>query len=220
MVGQRIVPAEDPAGCLKSRPPVTGRPLYEAVDEAEALLRVQRGDISGLEVLVRRYQVQAARAAYLVVRDTGIAQDVVQAAFVRAFERIGRFDTGRPFGPWFLKLVLNDAIKAVNRRGRELSLDATTTAGLESDRIVDSSIGPELSFEQAETADQVWAALARLTPAQRAAVVQRYYLGLSEAEMTTVLGCPPSTIKARLHAARERLRTLLRPAAHDLEIIP
>jgi RNA polymerase sigma-70 factor (ECF subfamily) len=56
-----------------------------------------------------------------------------------------------------------------------------------------------------------------LTPAHRAAVVQRYYLGLTEAEIAAELGCPQTTIKARLHAARERLRSLLRPAPHDLE---
>ena len=185
--------------------------------EREAVRRIQRGDISGLEELVQRYQLQAARAAYLVVRDRGLAQDLVQSAFIRAFERIGGFNAERPFGPWFLKLVLNDAIKVATRRRREVSLD-NEGAGVESTQIVDPSIGPEQALEQSETTDQVWAALARLTPAQRAAVVQRYYLDLTEAEMTAALAYPPSTIKSRLHAARERLRTLLRPATNDLEI--
>jgi RNA polymerase sigma-70 factor (ECF subfamily) len=185
--------------------------------EREAVRRIKRGDISGLEDLVERYQLQAARAAYLIVRDRSLAQDLVQSAFVRTFERIDGFDGERPFGPWFLKLVLNDAIKAATRRRREVSLD-DKDAGLDSSQIVDSSIGPEQALEQAETSDQVWAALARLTPAQRVAVVQRYYLNLTEAEMTAAFTCPPSTIKSRLHAARERLRTLLRPVANDLEI--
>ena len=185
--------------------------------EREAVRRIQRGDISGLEELVQRYQLQAARAAYLVVRDRGLAQDLVQSAFIRAFERIGGFNAERPFGPWFLKLVLNDAIKVATRRRREVSLD-NEGAGVDSTQIVDPSIGPEQALEQSETTDQVWAALARLTPAQRAAVVQRYYLDLTEAEMTAAFACPPSTIKSRLHAARERLRTLLRPATNDLEI--
>ena len=185
--------------------------------EREAVRRIQRGDISGLEELVQRYQLQAARAAYLVVRDRGLAQDLVQSAFIRAFERIGGFNAERPFGPWFLKLVLNDAIKVATRRRREVSLD-NEGAGVDSTQIVDPSIGPEQALEQSETTDQVWAALARLTPAQRAAVVQRYYLDLTEAEMTAALAYPPSTIKSRLHAARERLRTLLRPATNDLEI--
>jgi DNA-directed RNA polymerase specialized sigma24 family protein len=56
----------------------------------------------------------------------------------------------------------------------------------------------------------VWAALEKLPPAQRAAVVQRYYLGMSEAEMSEGGGSPPGTIKSRLYAARRRLSKLLR----------
>jgi RNA polymerase sigma-70 factor (ECF subfamily) len=66
-------------------------------------------------------------------------------------------------------------------------------------------------WEQAETAEEVWAALGWLTPEHRAAIVLRYYLGLSQAEMTRALGCAPSTVKWRLHAARARVRLLLTP---------
>ncbi len=184
------------------------------MEEAEAIQRVQHGDLAALELLVRRYQVPAARAAYLVVRDRALAQDVVQSAFARLHERLGHFDHQRPFAPWFLRLVLNDATKLAVRRSREVQLDDQAEARLTN---VDPDPGPERVWEQAETADEVWAALARLAPAQRAAVVQRYYLELSEAEMAARLDCPPSTIKSRLHAARERLRLLLRPTAHDLE---
>jgi RNA polymerase sigma-70 factor (ECF subfamily) len=182
------------------------------MDEADAIQRLKHGDIGGLESLVKRYQVVAGRTAYLVVQDRALAQDLVQAAFVRAYERIGGFDATRSFGPWFMKLVLNDAVKAATRRGREVHLADQTQ-----DQVPSNADGPERAAEQAETADEVWAALGQLNPAQRAAVVQRYYLGLTEAEIAAELGCPPTTIKARLHAARERLRSLLRPAPHDLE---
>ena len=77
--------------------------------------------------------------------------------------------------------------------------------------MADGRPDPETLWERAETAAEVWAALQQLTPRQRAAVVARYYLGLSEAEMAEALECPPSTVKWRLHAARNRLRLLLRP---------
>jgi RNA polymerase sigma-70 factor (ECF subfamily) len=63
----------------------------------------------------------------------------------------------------------------------------------------------------------VWAALGTLPVAQRVAVVQRYYLGLSEAEMSVAQACPPNTVKWRLHAARLRLRGLLSPLMHEVE---
>jgi RNA polymerase sigma-70 factor (ECF subfamily) len=183
------------------------------MEEREAIARLKRGDIGGLEALVHKYQVRAVRTAYLITRDRALAEDIVQAAFLRAYERIGQFDTGRPFGPWFLRSVVNDAIKATARRERQVSLEAspegegTSLANL----LADPGPGPDDLVEAAELRQTVWAALGRLPPAQRAAIVLRYYLGLSEAEMADELACPPGTVKWRLHAARKRLRTLLRP---------
>lgn len=187
------------------------------MDERPAIERLQRGDIHGLEVVVRQHQTRALRTAYLVTRDLALAQDIVQAAFIRAYERIGQLDPQRPFGPWFYASVLHDAIKGAARGRRQESLDSalesrSSTVG---DRLVEPAPGPEAVWEQAETADEVWAALVQLTPEQRAAVVARYFLEMSEAEMTAALGSPPSTLKWRLHAARARLRVLLAPAFGD-----
>jgi RNA polymerase sigma-70 factor (ECF subfamily) len=186
------------------------------MDEREAIAHLQVGDVGGLEVLVRRYQVRAVRTAYLVTRDRSLAEDVVQAAFVKAYERIGQFDPSRPFGPWFLRSVLHDAIKVARARDRQGSLDAIIQGGeTGNDGVTDERPGPEELWARAETAEEVWAALGQLTPDQRAAVVARYFLGMSEAEMTGALACPPSTVKWRLHAARNRLRVLLRPTTLD-----
>ncbi len=183
------------------------------MEEQEAIARLKRCDIGGLEALVRQYQVRAVQTAYLITRDRALAEDIVQAAFLRAYERIGQFDAGRPFGPWFLRSVVNDAVKAAARRKRLVPLEASPEGEGASlaDLLADPSPGPDDLMEAAETRQTVWTALGKLPPAQRAAIVQRYYLGLSEAEMAGELACPPGTVKWRLHAARKRLRTLLRP---------
>ncbi len=187
------------------------------MEERNAIERLRRGDIGGLEFLVRCYQVRAVRTAYLVTRDLLVSQDVVQDAFLKAFERIDQFDGERPFGPWFLRSVLNDAIKAARKLSRNESLRETSDDGLSPDlgHLVDDAPGPDARWEQAETAEEVWMTLQSLSPEQRAAVVARYFLGLSEAEMAEDLGCRVSTVKWRLHAARQRLRLLLRPMAAD-----
>lgn len=180
------------------------------MEEAEAIAQLKQGDIGGLEVLVRRHQVQAVRTAFLVTRDRAMAEDIVQAAFVRAYERIEQFDTGRPFGPWFLRSVVNDAIKAASRRERWVSLEASNGAQtVLADLLADPNPGPADLVEAADIRRAVWEALGMLPPTQRAATVLRYYLGLSEAEMVVELTCPQGTVKWRLHAARKRLRTLL-----------
>ncbi|HEY7066837.1 MAG TPA: sigma-70 family RNA polymerase sigma factor [Chloroflexota bacterium] len=183
------------------------------LDEQEAVRRLQQGDVGGLEPLVHAYYARAVGSAYLVTRDRALAYDVTQAAFVKAYERIGQLDPGRPFGPWFLKTVLRDAVKAAVRRQRQLPLSSVLTDGDEYPIPVGAAgpLGPEALLEQQETAAAVAAVLATLPPADRAVIVQRYYLELSEAEMAAALGCPRGTIKSRLHAARERLRELLRP---------
>jgi RNA polymerase sigma-70 factor, ECF subfamily len=179
------------------------------MDEGQAIEHLKRGDIRGLEALVRLHQVRAVRTAYLITRELALAQDIVQAAFVRAYERIGQLDPHRPFGAWFVTIVLHDAMKAAARRSRFESLDDHVSQ-VHAD-FVDGQPGPEAAWEHAETAEEVWAALGRLTPEQRAAVVARYFLGLTEAEMTAALALPASTVKWRLHAARRRLRVLLTP---------
>jgi RNA polymerase sigma-70 factor (ECF subfamily) len=183
------------------------------MEEQEAIARLKRGDIGGMEALVHKYQVQAVRTAYLITRDRALAEDIVQTAFLRAYERIGQFDAGRPFGPWFLRSVVNDAVKAAARRKRQVSLKASPEGEETSlaDLLTDPAPGPDDLVEAAEIRRIVWNALGKLPPAQRAAIVLRYYLDLSGAEMADELACPPGTVKWRLHAARKRLRTLLRP---------
>ena len=178
-------------------------------EEQRAIERLKRGDPGGLEVLVRRHQVRATRTAYLIVRDRTLAEDVVQSAFVKAYEKIGRFDENRPFGPWFTKVVVNDAIKAASRREKTVSYNNEGEDFLA--RLADPNMGPEDLAEEGEMQRMVWEALAGLPPVQRAAVVQRYYLGMSEKEMAEENASPPGTIKWRLHAAKKSLAKLLRP---------
>lgn len=180
--------------------------------EQEAIQRLKQGDIAGLEMLVRVYQVQAVRAAALITRDRTLAEDLVQAAFIRAYERIHQFDAARPFGPWFLRSVVNDAVKAITRGIPAESLNDPPPDLLPA--LADPAPGPEEMLEQAETSAAIQAALEQLAPEQRGAVVLRYYLDLSEAEIAGAQDCPTGTVKWRLHHARARLRSLLDPWPH------
>jgi RNA polymerase sigma-70 factor (ECF subfamily) len=176
------------------------------MDEREAIARLAGGDISGLELLVSRYQVRAVRAAYLVCRDSALAEDIVQTAFIRVYERIGSFDPSRPFAPWFLRIVTNDALKAAQRGERTVSLHEHDRASLPASW---SREEIEEHLEAMETSAAINVAIASLSPQQRAAIVLRYYLNLSDEEMSARLDCAPGTVRWRLHAARRRLRQLL-----------
>jgi RNA polymerase sigma-70 factor (ECF subfamily) len=187
------------------------------VDEQQAIARLKRGDIGGLAGFVRRYEVQAVRTAYLITHDRALAEDVVQSAFLTAYHSIGTFDASRSFGPGFLRSVANAAVQAARRQARDLSLDAPSRSGdwmdddsvTLADLLANPAPGPDDEAEAAELRQAVWEALGKLSPEQRAAVVLRYYLDLSEREMADELDVPPGTVKWRLHAARKQLRVWL-----------
>jgi RNA polymerase sigma-70 factor (ECF subfamily) len=181
------------------------------MEDQIAISRLKQGDLNGLEALVSRYQVQAVHAAYLIVYDRPLAEDVVQAAFIKVAERIGQFDDGRPFAPWFLRIVVNDALKLAKRRQRNLSLEEELdgpTAQL-ARWLVDPDLQPEPWVEQEETRQVILGAIGSLPPGQRAAIVMRYYLDMSMSDIATRTGRPLSTVKWWLRDARRRLRGLM-----------
>ena len=178
------------------------------MDDRIAISRIKQGDLNGLDLLVNRYQVRAVHAAYLVVYDRALAEDIAQSAFVKAAERIDQFDEERPFEPWFFRIVLNDAIKAAKKRRQTISLDQAPDGltGKLAAWLTDPAPQPWQLAEQNETRQVVLKAIQSLSPEQRAVVVMRYFLEMSEAEMSTEMDRPLSTIKWWLREARKRLR--------------
>lgn len=187
------------------------------MNEQQAVRRLKRGDWDGLAFLVRQHQLIAIRTAFLIVRDRGIAEDIVQTAFVRVFERRQQFDEKRPFLPWFLRIISNDAIKAVTRgdRARQIDISSTDIDDTYLDQWRISLPDPEWEAERAELKQIIWEAMADLSPEQRAAVLMRYYLDYSEAEISQQTDSPKGTVKWRLHAARQKLRHILQPLLLD-----
>jgi RNA polymerase sigma-70 factor, ECF subfamily len=179
------------------------------MEEQKAIARLKQADLSGLEALVRQYQTLAVHTAYLVVADRSLAEDIVQSAFVKVARKIDQYDAQRPFRPWFLRMVVNDAIKAARRRDRDLPLDEPSDAVLA--WLTDPDPGPEQLLETDQLRQAVWDALRQIPPEQRAVLIQRHFLEMDEAEMARDLQQPPSTIKWWLHAGRKRLQTLLSP---------
>jgi len=176
-----------------------------------AISRLKQGDLSALDVLVKRYQVQAVHAAYAIVYDRALAEDIVQTAFVKVAERINQFDEERPFASWFFRIIVNDSIKVARKQKNILSLDIKPdepTAQL-AEWLIDPNIRPEPMLEQKEMRQNILKAIQSLSPEQRAVVVMRYFLELSEADIVIKMDRPLSTIKWWLREARNRLRGLI-----------
>lgn len=195
----------------------------KSIPEIQAIARLKQGDLSGLEALVRCYQVKAVHAAILIVHDREQAEEIVQNAFFRAAQKIDQFDERRPFGPWFLRSVINAALQEANRQRRMVSLEAAhpSEAGDPVEWLIDPGLCPEELVENQALSQAVWQALDRLAPDQRAAIVMRYFEDRSEAELTEVFHRPLTSVKWWLHAARGRLRRMLQaeyaPSVGDRE---
>lgn len=180
------------------------------MDERQAIIRLKQGDVSSLESLVRLYQVRALEVAFLTCRDYNLAEDIVQSAFLKLYQRIHQFDENRPFWPWLVRTVVNDTLMALRSASirRQVSLD--------NDGELEKQSGdqPEQetlfrAIEAAETREAIWQALDRMSAGQRTAIVMRYYMNMSNLEISQALGCPPGTVGRRMHDARASLRRLL-----------
>ena len=173
----------------------------------QAMHRLKRGDMGGLECLIARYQEKALRTAFLITHDEPMAEDVVQDVFVRFYQRADCFDETRPFEPYFMRSVVNTALNYIEREKKVGSLPDEDTSKLETILEQAASVEDQVGFNTLKW--QIAEALAKLHPRQRVDIVQRYYLEMSEKEMSEALDSPPGTVKWLLNAARERLRALL-----------
>jgi RNA polymerase sigma-70 factor, ECF subfamily len=176
------------------------------MDEQQAIQRLKHGDAGGLEILVSLYQVRAVRTAYLITHDPAMAEDVVQETFLQVYRSIEHFDQARQFGPWFMRSVVHAAIKAAQRQSRQVH---PTANGPTLEELFADNESVEEQVETAEFQKRVWTAMDNLSPHQRAAIVERYFLDMSEKEMAVELEIAPGTVKWLLHEARQRLRNLL-----------
>lgn len=180
------------------------------MEDRIAISRIKQGHLDSLEYLVDRYQARAVQAAYLILYDRALAEDVAQSAFVKAAERIHQFDEERPFAPWFFRIVVNDALKLAKRMKRNVSLeDLEENASHLAMLLADPAPQPEQWLEAKQVREHILQAVQSLPPEQRAAVVMRYFLDLSEADMSAKMDRPLSTIKWWLRDARQRLRDLM-----------
>ena len=83
------------------------------MEDLQAIRRLKRGDIGGLECLIARYQGKALRTAFLILHDEPMAEDVVQDVFVRLCQRAECFDETRPFEPYFMRSIVNAALNRI-----------------------------------------------------------------------------------------------------------
>lgn len=163
--------------------------------------RVRNGDRSAFDGLVHAYMRQAFQLAYRVVGHREDAEDLVQEAFLAAYQYLDSFDASRPFGPWLMRIVLNRGANLRRARSRRETEPETDAVSPLPSALEDS--------ERAEARVQLASAMATLSERQRVIVTLFDVDGLTSTEIGEMLDLSAGTVRWHLHEARRTLRGLL-----------
>lgn len=183
------------------------------LDEDRLVRRARAGDAEAYGELAAPHCGSALRVATVVLGTAEGADDVVQQAMERAWRSLGRFQPGRAFRPWLLRIVANTARNDRRSRGRRAHLAVRAAHAAARDAVV----SPEDVVVSELERRRVVAALNRLRAGDRLVVALRHFEQLSEREMAEVLDRPVGTVKSRLARAMGRLRTELERDGRDHE---
>jgi RNA polymerase sigma-70 factor (ECF subfamily) len=178
--------------------------IYIEGDDGDLAKRLQRREAAALGELYDRYGKLAYSLIYRVVRDSGVAEDLVQETFLRVWNRVQGFDAERGgLGPWLLAVARNRAIDYVRSSGGKMARGAMELEYAEQPTVFVNFEADVLSQDRAR---RVRAALERLNENQRHVIELAYFEGLSQTEMAERMGQPLGTVKTWVRTALKNLR--------------
>jgi len=195
----------------KDSPGVTGR--LEGATDADLVAWARNGDMAAYDELVRRYQERVYATVYNMTSNHDDAADLVQEAFVKAWQSLKRFKGESGFYTWIYRIAVNRTLNFLkspkNRRHRSLNdLDA----GVENDKELVALISdktPQREVKLAELQEKLNEALQRLSEVHRAVVVMHDIQGMPHDEIAEILDCNAGTVRTRLFYARQQLQGIL-----------
>jgi RNA polymerase sigma-70 factor (ECF subfamily) len=183
--------------------------LSEGSDDSELARRLQRREPQAMADLYDRFGRLAYSLIYAIVRDTGVAEDLVQESFLRVWNRVQGFDPERgALGPWLLAIARNRAIDHIRSASARMDRNLYELDFFE--RAEHGKTGNFVDMERdvlhADSARRIKAALAKLNQNQQKVIQLAYYEGLSQTEMAQRLGQPLGTVKTWVRTALKHLK--------------
>jgi len=192
----------------------------QAIAESDAIAveRTLAGDRDAYRVLVERHSHNIFRLAYRMTGNRHDAEEVVQEAFLRGYQKLGQFAARSNFGTWVYRIAANYAIDRMRRRQKEEARRQAPRAeecdGMENDplsHVQDEAPTPERLTQSIELRKQMEQALAALSEAERTAFVMRHWEGCGIEEIATVLRSSSNATKNTVFRAVQKLRQALQP---------
>ena len=182
--------------------------------DQKLVVRVQKGDKTAFDLLVRKYQHKVAKLVSRYVRDRREVEDVTQEALIKAYRAIGGFRGESAFYTWLYRIAVNTAKNYLESQGRRPPGSDMEIEGAE---LIESGEGlrdqatPERQMLTNEIAATVHRVLEHLPPDLRTAITLREIEGMSYEEIAEVMDCPIGTVRSRIFRAREAIDLELRP---------
>jgi RNA polymerase sigma-70 factor, ECF subfamily len=171
------------------------------------------GDVNTLEELVTKYDRRLFRIAYGVTHNREDAQDVVQEAFLKAYQHLADFRGASQLSTWLIRITVNEALTKLRKRrtAREVSVyaDFEADSDMRPLEVVDWAPNPEQSYRASELREILTGILDELEPVSRTVFVLRDIEGLTTDETTAAMNISISAVKARLWRVRLQIRQRL-----------
>lgn len=191
--------------------PIFERARAEGWADEEIVRRILQGDVVLFELLMRRHNQRIYRAIRSILRDDSESEDVMQEAYVRAFEHLAQFEGRAQFSTWLTRIAVNEALNRLKTRGKLDPLDQQLNEGEDEamSEFQSNSPTPEVSASHNEVRELLERAIMTLPVAYRSVIVLRDVEEMSTTETAEVLSLTDANVKVRLHRAHEMLRAEL-----------
>ena len=185
--------------------------------------RVQRGDNTAFDLLVRKYQHRIGAVVYRFVPDHAECQDIVQDAFIRAYRALEGFRGDAQFYTWLYRIAVNTAknhLVAMKRRPPTSDVAADEAEHFAGAGRLHDHDTPEHELLRQEIEQAVADTVAGLPDELRQAITLREVDGLSYEEIAQLMQCPIGTVRSRIFRAREAIDERLRPLMDHEKVRP
>jgi RNA polymerase sigma-70 factor (ECF subfamily) len=198
-------------------PPSVDSAQTIAESDAAAVERTLAGERDAYRILVERHSQNIFRLAYRMTGNRADAEEVIQEAFLRAYQKLGQFAARANFGTWVYRIAANYAIDRMRQRKKEEARKVepvTHEEGAENDplmRVQDEAPTPERLTQNVELRKQMEIALAALSHSERTAFVMRHWEGCAIEEIAAVLKSSSGAAKNTVFRAVQKLRLALQP---------
>ena len=174
---------------------------------------VLSGDKDAYGALVVRHSQSVFRVAFRITGNEADAEEVVQEAFLRGYQRLESFESRSEFGTWIYRITVTCALNMMNKRKIEATHQIAEGAdpGQRQVQIADSAAGPERLLMSREIESMHKAAMQSLTATEQTAFVLRHMEDQSTEEIASVLHIAPNAAKQAVFRAVQKLRRGLAP---------